>query len=79
MRVVYRAFGFCFALAAAIAQNAYLPISGINQMVVINTATNTIIATISGLGIESDGVTVTPDGRKVYVTGDPLTVIDTSP
>ena len=38
-----------------------------NIVLVIDTATNTVIATIP-VGIFPYGVTVTPDGKKVYVT-----------
>jgi YVTN family beta-propeller protein len=45
----------------------YVADSVYNIVSVINTATNTVIATIL-VGIFPYGVTVTPDGKKVYVT-----------
>ena len=38
-----------------------------NTVSVINTATNTVSATIT-VGNNPDGVSVSPDGSKVYVT-----------
>jgi len=46
---------------------------------VIDTATNTVIATIP-VGFEPVGVAVTPDGSKVYITNNnssTVSVIDT--
>jgi YVTN family beta-propeller protein len=52
---------------------AYITNSGSNNVSVIDTATNTVIATVSveshpsGVGAWPAGVAVTPDGTKVYV------------
>ena len=54
----------------AVAQNAYITDGGDNAVVVIATASNTVVATInlsvSG-GITAKGVAVSPNGSKVYV------------
>lgn len=61
-----------FALAGilgsvqGLAQNAYITNFGSNNVSVIDTATNTVIATIP-VGSVPLGVVVTPDGSKVYV------------
>ena len=49
-----------------IAQNAYITNSGDGTVSVIDTASNTVIAT-SRVGNGPNGVAVTPDGAKVYV------------
>jgi YVTN family beta-propeller protein len=52
-----------------------------NTVSVINTATNTVIATVNTIGNYPYGVTVTPDGTKAYVTNfisDTVSVIDTT-
>ena len=50
----------------AVAQNAYITDGGDNAVVVIATASNTVVATV-GVGTLPQGVAVTPDGTKVYV------------
>jgi YVTN family beta-propeller protein len=40
---------------------------GNNTVSVINTTTNKVTATVD-VGINPEGVAVTPDGKKVYVT-----------
>jgi YVTN family beta-propeller protein len=52
--------------AATLAQNAYITNNDSNSVSVINTATNTVIATIP-IGYGPFGVSVTPDGGKVYI------------
>jgi YVTN family beta-propeller protein len=52
--------------AAGFAQNAYITNFGDNTVSVIDTATDTVIATIP-VGDRPYGVAVTPDGSKVYV------------
>jgi YVTN family beta-propeller protein/uncharacterized repeat protein (TIGR03803 family) len=48
--------------------NAYITNSGSNNVSVIDTATNTVTATIPvGVGTNPAGVAVSPDGSKVYV------------
>jgi gliding motility-associated-like protein len=57
---------------------AYISNYGSNNISVINTATNTVVATIP-VGKNPDDVSVTPDGTKVYVSnqGDnTISVID---
>jgi YVTN family beta-propeller protein len=48
------------------AQNAYIASGLSNNVSVIDTATNTVTATIP-VGRSPEGVAVTPDSRKVYV------------
>jgi YVTN family beta-propeller protein len=58
--------------------------SNFNTVSVIDTATNTVIATIPAGGFVLTGVAVTPDGSKVYVAnsgggnGNTVSVIDTA-
>lgn len=47
------------------------------DLVVINTATNTVIADVA-LPTASIGVTVTPDGTRAYITSDKLYILDTA-
>jgi len=54
------------SVGAVLAQNAYITNYGSNNVSVIDTATNTVIATINMS--YPFGVAVTPDGNKVYVT-----------
>ncbi len=57
---------------------AYITNSGDNTVSVIDTATNTVTATVTGLN-NSYGVAVAPDGTKVYVTNfdsNTVSVID---
>jgi YVTN family beta-propeller protein len=66
----------------SLAQSAYIPNSGSDNVSVIDTATNTVVATIP-VGSEPIGVAVSPDGSKVYVTNSNLgpgsvSVIDTA-
>ncbi|MBV8894676.1 MAG: YncE family protein [Acidobacteria bacterium] len=68
------------APTAAHAIDAYITSSGGNTVSVIDTATNTVIATIT-LDRPSAGVAVTPDGSKVYIANgiaDTVSVIDTA-
>jgi len=51
----------------ASAQNAYITNNGGNTVSVIDTATNTVSATIP-VGSRPFGVTAAPDATKVYVT-----------
>ena len=63
-----------------LAQNAYVTNDASDTVLVIATASNTVIATIP-VGDYSRGVAVTPDGRKVYVTNEnsnTVSVIDTA-
>jgi YVTN family beta-propeller protein len=63
-----------------LAQNAYITNEFSNSVSVIETATNTVIATIPA-GSFPEGVAVTPDGSKVYVannTSDTVSVIATA-
>ena len=52
--------------APSLAQNAYITNTGSNTVSVIDTATNTVTATIP-VGGEPYSVAVSPDGSKVYV------------
>jgi YVTN family beta-propeller protein len=53
----------------SLAQNAYIPSADRNNVSVINTVKNTVIATIP-VGMFPQGVAVSPDGSKVYVTNE---------
>ena len=64
---------------------AYVANTNDNTVSVIDTATNLVVGPPIPVGIRPDGVTVTPDGKHVYVTntgGDPnpgtVSVIDTA-
>jgi YVTN family beta-propeller protein len=71
------------AFSATVAQGApfaYITNSGDNTVSVIDTATNTVTATVT-VGALPFGVAVTPDGARVYVTNfgsDNVSVIDTA-
>jgi YVTN family beta-propeller protein len=67
-------------LASARAQNAYITNQSSNTVSVIDTTTDTVIATIP-VGQTPFGVAVSPDGRQVYVTNvfsNTVSVIDTA-
>src|SRR3990167_1869499 len=75
---------FIFLLKIQIANAAgifaYIPNSAYNTVSIIDTATNTVVETVS-VGIAPTGVAITPDGRKVYVTNvnsNDISVIDAS-
>jgi YVTN family beta-propeller protein len=53
---------------SAAAANAYVPNFGDGTLSVIDTATNAVTATITGLGTGPEGVAFTPDGSKLLVT-----------
>jgi YVTN family beta-propeller protein len=55
-----------FGSASGLAQNAYITNATSNNVSVIDTATDMVIATIP-VGSFPFGVAVSPDGRKVYV------------
>ena len=66
--------------ASTRAQNAYITNQNSNTVSVIDTATDTISATIP-VGLTPEGVAVSPDGRKVYVANvgvSTVSVIDTA-
>src|SRR6516165_5944247 len=68
------------APASVLAENAYITNLVSADVSVIDTATNTVIATIP-VGIGQNGVAVTPDGSKVYVANVNVpfvSVIDTA-
>ena len=58
---------------------AYVTISESNTVSVIDTATNTVVATIP-MGAPANMVAVTPDGKHAYVSTDAslVAVIDTA-
>src|SRR6266849_4178391 len=68
------------APASTRAQNAYITNQSSSTVSVIDTATDTVIATIP-VGLTPFGVAVSPDGSKVYVTNvssNTVSVIDTT-
>jgi len=74
------AAAFVFGMAQALGQNAYISNFGDGTVSVIDTATNTVVATIS-VGGGPTGVAVNSDGSKAYVANHPsgpLAVIDTA-
>jgi YVTN family beta-propeller protein len=76
------ALGFALLPAAANAQNAYITNNDDNTVSVIDTASDTVIATIP-VTPRPGGVAVTPDGSRAFVTGDDgnyntVSVIDTA-
>jgi YVTN family beta-propeller protein len=60
------ALAWLFAPAPVFAQNAYITNQSSNDVSVIHTATNKVVATIP-VGTFPFGVAVTQDGSKVYV------------
>jgi YVTN family beta-propeller protein len=73
----------CFiGSAQGLAQKAYIPEAGANDVSVIDTTTNTVTGTIMGSFLnEPEGVVVSRDGKKAYVTNyfsDSVSVIDTA-
>src|SRR4029079_3355089 len=68
VRVVTMAlFLVVFGASAAVAQTrGYVTNSGNNTVSVIDTATNTVVATIP-VGTSPDGIAVTPNGAFAYV------------
>jgi YVTN family beta-propeller protein len=74
------AVAFVFGMAQALGQNAYISNFGDGTVSVIDTATNTVVATIS-VGGGPTGVAVNSDGSKAYIANHPsgpLAVIDTA-
>ena len=66
--------------AQTLARNAYITNGSSNNVSVIDTTANTVIATIP-VGSEPSGVAVSPDGSKVYVVdqfADTVSVITTA-
>ena len=60
----------------------YVPMFGEDIVKVIDTSTNTVVATITGSFAKPISSAVTPDGKRVYVTnrnGKYITVIDSDP
>src|SRR5262249_21115823 len=73
----------CVACTSAqAAPFAYIADDGASNVSVIDTQTNTIIATITGVGTVPEGVAVTAAGTRVYVTDSvtsgSVAVIDTA-
>ncbi len=69
-----------FAVPAAAQPFAYVANAGRGNVSVIDTATNTVVATVLG-GAGSKGVAITADGALAYVTNagsDNVSVIDTA-
>jgi YVTN family beta-propeller protein len=60
--------------------SAYVADAGANSVTVINTATNTVVATV-GVGAIPTDVSISPDGAHAYVTNagsNSVSVIDTN-
>src|SRR5207302_8922389 len=75
-------FAAVLGLSAAVGANAapfaYIPNASGNDVSVIDTATNAIVATV-GVGDRPYGAAVSPDGSRVYVAnyaGQSVSVID---
>jgi YVTN family beta-propeller protein len=75
---------FVIGIAQALGQNAYIGNFGDGTVSVIDTTTNTVVATIP-VGANPTGVAVTADGSRAYIasvhfgsTYGPLSVIDTT-
>jgi YVTN family beta-propeller protein len=64
----------CLCSVSAFAQNGYITNTGSNNVSVIDTMTNTVIATIP-VGTFPWGVAVSPDNSKVYVSNLQSTAI----
>src|SRR6266404_2960716 len=80
--LAFLAFGIACLIGAPLgfAQNAYITNNASATVSVIDTATNTVTATIH-VGSNPLGVAVSPDGSKVYVTNNndgSVSVIDTA-
>ncbi len=59
---------------------AYIPNDAVNNLSVIDTATNTVVATVT-VGVSPFGIAVNPGGARAYVTNaasDNVSVIDTA-
>jgi len=72
------ALAWLVTAAPATAQQAYITNAGDGTVSVINTATDTVVATVT-VGTAPIGVAVSPDGLKVYVansTGGSVSVIN---
>jgi len=63
------------SLAAPLFAAPFAYVAGSNTVLVIDTATNTVVTTISGF---SGNVAITPDGAFAYVAGGTVTVIATA-
>jgi len=80
MKKIYLALLVCAFPFFISAQNAYIPNRGSANVSVINTSTNTVIATIP-VGGSPVGVAVSPDGSRVIVTNqdsNTISVISTT-
>ena len=69
------------ALPAKAAPFAYIPNTGSNSVSVIDTVTNTVVTTVTTVGVFPYGVAVHPDGSTVYVAingSNSVSVIDTA-
>src|SRR3954464_11231968 len=65
--------------ASSFAQNAYITNQNSSSVSVIDTATNTVLATVF-VGLKPYGVAVSPDGSKAYISStgvNTVSVIDT--
>ncbi len=67
-----------FAIPAQAQTFAYVTNIFANTVSVIDTASNTVVATVAALGNGPLAVAITPDGTRAYVTGGPVSVIDTA-
>src|SRR3989304_24158 len=84
MRLLFAAILASFLLlkSPAQAESAYVTNSGTTTVSVIDTATNTVVATVA-VGTNPLGVAITPDGARAYVTNsgggaNSVSVIDTA-
>jgi YVTN family beta-propeller protein len=59
--------GTCFPLLVNAAPFAYVTNEGSNSVSVIDTATNTVVATVPAVGSRPRDIAITPDGSQAYV------------
>ena len=67
MKKIYAFILIIISVSFSNAQTAYVPNYSNNNVFVINVSTNTITDTIP-VGLNPCGVSVSPDGTKVYIT-----------
>jgi len=74
-------FGPIGATVSPDGSKVYISNGGDQTISVVSTATNSVIAKITGLGVEAWGMSISPDGSRLYVANnfsDFVSVIDTN-